>query len=190
LENIPHLSGGIIDDHESATRVLEGLVDEMEARYMLLKTKRASNIFDLNDREAPEEAIPIHWVIHDEFAEWMMIDEYKKAVSKTVSRLGTKARAAGIFLIFAAQRPDKDAMPMQLRANLGNRLILKVADEGTSEIGLGIKGGGADKLLGRGHLAARLQNEDQEIILAQVPLMENHELEKLVEIINRQARPF
>lgn len=56
------------------------------------------------------------------------------AVSAAVQRLGVKARAAGIHLFFGAQRPDKDVMPMQLRDNLGNRLILKVASEATSKI--------------------------------------------------------
>jgi hypothetical protein len=74
-----------------------------------------------------------------------------------VGRLGVKARAAGISLVFAAQRPDANVMPMQLRANLGNRLVLRVDGEGTSEIALGEKG--AERLLGKGHLAARLEGE-------------------------------
>ena len=61
------------------------------------------------------------WLVHDEFAEWMLIDEYKEAVSTAVQRLGIKARATRIYLIFAAQRPDANVMPMQLRANLGDR---------------------------------------------------------------------
>ena len=60
----------------------------------------------------------------------------KAAVGAAVQRFGVKARAAGIHLIFAAQRPDKDVMPMQLRENLGNRLILKVSSEATSKIAL------------------------------------------------------
>ena len=68
-----------------------------------------------------------------------------------------KARAAGIYLVFAAQRPDANVMPMQLRANLGNRLVLRVDGEGTSDIALGEKG--AERLLGKGHLAAKLEGE-------------------------------
>ena len=83
----------------------------------------------------------------------MLTDDYKEAVSSVVQRLGVKARAAGIYLIFAAQRPDAHVMPMQLRANLGNRLILRVDSEGTSEIALGETG--AERLLGRGHLLAK-----------------------------------
>jgi len=56
----------------------------------------------------------------------MLTEEYKREVAAAVQRLGVKARAAGIYLVFAAQRPDVNVMPMQLRANLGNRLILRV----------------------------------------------------------------
>jgi S-DNA-T family DNA segregation ATPase FtsK/SpoIIIE len=71
--------------------------------------------------------------------------------------------------VFAAQRPDANVMPMQLRANLGNRLILRVDSEGTSEIALGEKG--AERLLGRGHLLAKLESE-RELIFAQVPFVD------------------
>lgn len=122
-----------------------------------LRQNRVNNIFDLLKKPDATEKPPVLWVIHDEFAEWMMTDSYKSAVENVVGRLGVKARAAGIFLIFAAQRPDSGVMPMQLRANLGNRLVLRVDSEGTSEIALGEKG--AERLLGRGHLAAKLEGE-------------------------------
>ena len=108
------------------------------------------------------------FLVHDEFAEWMLTEDYKEAVAANVQRLGVKARAAGIHLIFAAQRPDVNVMPMQLRDNLGNRLILKVASVGTSEIALGVKG--AESLLGLGHLAARLNGEPG-IVFAQAPFL-------------------
>ena len=114
------------------------------------------------------EHLSVLWVVHDEFAEWMMTEEYKDTVTNVVSRLGVKARAAGIFLVFAAQRPDSLVMPMQLRANLGNRLILRVDSEGTSEIALGEPG--AENLLGKGHLAAKLGGESG-TITAQVPFV-------------------
>jgi S-DNA-T family DNA segregation ATPase FtsK/SpoIIIE len=102
----------------------------------------------------------------------MLIDEYKDAVTEYVSRLGTKARAAGIHLIFAAQRPDNNVFPMQLRDNLGNRLVLRVESVGTSEIALKAKG--AERLLGNGHLAASLSGEP-EVIYAQVPYLPEDE---------------
>lgn len=71
-------------------------------------------------------------------------------------------------------------MPMQLRANLGNRLVLRVDSEGTSEIALGEKG--AERLLGKGHLAARLEGEDQ-IIIAQVPILRSESLQQIVSVL-------
>lgn len=98
----------------------------------------------------------------------------------TCPRLGAKARAAGIHLIFAAQRPDATVFPMQLRDNLGNRLILKVESVGTSEIALGQKG--AELLLGKGHVIARLTGES-DLIYAQVPFISNDEAAELVSVI-------
>src|SRR5207247_7347001 len=118
--------------------------------------------------------------IHEEFAEWMMIDEDQDEVTATVSRLGVKARAAGIYLVFAAQRPDANVMPMQLRANLGNRLILRVDSEGTSEIALGQAG--AERLLGHGHLLAKLEGVAG-LCYAQVPLAEPGFVEQVVGVV-------
>ena len=166
FEEMPHLEGGVITDDQQAIARLQNLVVEMDSRYKRFKAVRANNITSYNKKVEVSERMPTIWLIHDEFAEWMMVDAYKDAVSTTVQRLGVKARAAGIHLIFAAQRPDANVMPMQLRANLGNRLILRVDGEGTSEIALGDKG--AEKLLGKGHLLAKLEGEPG-LIYAQVP---------------------
>jgi S-DNA-T family DNA segregation ATPase FtsK/SpoIIIE len=110
----------------------------------------------------------------------MFDDEYKSAVGSAVQRLGVKARAAGIHLIFAAQRPDKDVMPMQLRENLGNRLILKVASEATSKIALDRPG--AELLLGKGHLAAKL-NGEQGLVFAQAPFLSDDDIALVVDAV-------
>ncbi len=177
FEGLKHLQGGIIDNQQDAMSALNELVKEMNRRYTVLRENKVSNIFDLNKKPNPSERLPFLWVIHDEFAEWMMTPEYANAISDIVGRLGVKARAAGISLIFAAQRPDANVMPMQLRANLGNRLVLRVDSEGTSEIALGEKG--AERLLGKGHLAAKLEGETN-IIYAQVPLVAPDFIESLV----------
>lgn len=177
FEGLPHLQGGLITEQERAVQALEHLIDEMDRRYKLLKENRVNNIFDLIAKPDASEKPPILWVIHDEFAEWMMTDSYKEAVERVVGRLGVKARAAGIFLIFAAQRPDANVMPMQLRANLGNRLVLRVDGEGTSEIALGEKG--AERLLGKGHLCAKLEGE-RSLIFAQVPFVDLATIERMV----------
>lgn len=178
--SLPHLDGGeIIDQREVAMERLNILVEEMDARYAKFKAARSPNLGVYNQKAKESERLPVLWLIHDEFAEWMLIPEYKQEISNIVSRLGVKARAAGIYLVFAAQRPDANVMPMQLRANLGNRLILRVDSEGTSEVALGEKG--AERLLGRGHLLAKL--EGSPLCYAQVPLVEEEFTEKLVAAI-------
>ena len=178
FEGLPHLQDGIIDDQDRAIQSLNDLVAEMNRRYLVLRENRVSSIFDLNAKPNRTETLPFLWVIHDEFAEWMLTEEYAHAVSDIVGRLGVKARAAGISLVFAAQRPDARVMPMQLRANLGNRLVLRVDGEGTSEIALNEKG--AERLLGKGHLAARLEGES-EIVFGQVPFVDSDFLSQVVQ---------
>ncbi|MCI0364954.1 MAG: hypothetical protein L0219_13835 [Phycisphaerales bacterium] len=184
FEGLPHLQGGLIDSQDKAIHTLGELVEEMNRRYGVLKANKVSNIFDLNKKPTASERLPFLWCIHDEFAEWMMTEEYADAVSDTVSRLGVKARAAGISLVFAAQRPDANVMPMQLRANLGNRLVLRVDGEGTSEIALGEKG--AERLLGKGHLAAKLEGESA-IIFGQVPFVDGEFLDRAVEALRQDG---
>jgi S-DNA-T family DNA segregation ATPase FtsK/SpoIIIE len=178
FDGLPHIDGGVIDDQILATQRLEELVVEMDRRYTRFKESRVSNLAAYNAKVATNDRLPVIWLIHDEFAEWMLTEDYKDAVSATVQRLGVKARAAGIYLIFAAQRPDANIMPMQLRSNLGNRLILRVDSEGTSEIALSEKG--AERLLGKGHLLAKLEGE-RGLIYAQVPLVDIEFVETLVE---------
>jgi S-DNA-T family DNA segregation ATPase FtsK/SpoIIIE len=177
LEDLPHMREKIITTRERATEVLSGLVDEMENRYRLFAAARARDLTTFNAKSLPEDRLPMLFLVHDEFADWMLDDGYKGAVSAAVQRLGVKARAAGIHLIFAAQRPDKDVMPMQLRENLGNRLILKVASEATSKIAL--DRAGAELLLGKGHLAAKL-NGEQGLVFAQAPFLSDQDIEAAV----------
>lgn len=180
FDSLPHLQGGIIDNQQIALDRLSDLVTEMDNRYRRFREARTPNLSAYNCKVSAEAQLPVIWVIHDEFAEWMLVDEYKEQVTAIVSRLGVKARAAGIYLVFAAQRPDSNVMPMQLRANLGNRLILRVDSEGTSEIALGEKG--AELLLGKGHLLARLESESN-LIYAQVPFVSENAMERIVEAI-------
>ncbi|CAM3701865.1 FtsK/SpoIIIE domain-containing protein [Brevibacillus invocatus] len=180
LEELPHLSEGIIIDQDKAISTLEFLVEEMDRRYLLFRDQKVNSLKDYNAKTEENDRLPLLFLVHDEFAEWMLIDTYKQAVSSIVQRLGVKARAAGIHLIFAAQRPDANVLPVQLRDNLGNRLILRVESEGTSQISLGEKG--AERLLGKGHLAARLQGESG-LIFAQVPFLSTDELIKVTQLI-------
>jgi S-DNA-T family DNA segregation ATPase FtsK/SpoIIIE len=181
FEGLPHLGEGLIEDQGDAIVALSGLLNEMDRRYAILKKNKCSNIFELNRKPDAIERLPCLWIIHDEFAEWMMTDEYSETVSNVVSRLGVKARAAGISLIFAAQRPDSHVMPMQLRSNLGNRLVLRVDSEATSEIALGGERG-AERLLGRGHMVAKLEGNSG-LIYSQVPLISSEEIRQMVDAV-------
>lgn len=185
LEDLPHMREPIVTTRERATVVLEALVEEMESRYRLFAGARARDLTTFNAKAGAEARLPMLFLVHDEFADWMMDDGYKQAVSAAVQRLGVKARAAGIHLIFAAQRPDKDVMPMQLRENLGNRLILKVASELTSKIALDRPG--AEMLLGKGHMAAKL-NGEQGLVFAQAPFLSDIDIELAVAAIGQDTK--
>jgi S-DNA-T family DNA segregation ATPase FtsK/SpoIIIE len=186
VERLPHIQGGIVVDQPRAKLELERLVGEMERRYELFRTQGVRDLRAYNTATTQTDRLPMLFLVHDEFAEWMLTEDYKEAVSANVQRLGVKARAAGIHLIFAAQRPDVNVMPMQLRDNLGNRLILKVASVGTSEIALGVKG--AESLLGLGHLAARLSGEPG-IVFAQAPFLSDEDIDRAVDAIIRGDQP-
>lgn len=177
LADLPHMREEIVTTKEKAAEVLENLVQEMEDRYRAFAQVRARDLPTYNSKVSEEERLPMIFLVHDEFADWMFDDAYKSAVGAAVQRLGVKARAAGIHLIFAAQRPDKDVMPMQLRENLGNRLIMKVSSEATSKIALDRPG--AELLLGRGHLAAKL-NGEQGLVFAQAPFLSDQDIEAAV----------
>lgn len=169
MQELPHLQGGIIDKRDAAIATLEAAVKEMERRYQLFK-KAGSGIGDIRAyRKVTGLHLPTWWIIHDEFAEWMKIPEYREAIPELINRLSVAARAAGIFLIFAAQRPDNTVFPIQMRDQLGNRLVLQVQSVGTSEIALGRAG--AERLLGRGHMLARLAG-DADAVFAQVPYID------------------
>lgn len=183
FEGLPLINGELIDTQDRALEILADLVAEMDDRYTKLRANRVPNLTAYNQKMPEAERFPVIWLIHDEFAEWMLIEDYKQHVTSTVARLGVKARAAGIHLVFAAQRPDATVMPMQLRANLGNRLILRVDSEGTSEIALGEPG--AERLLGRGHLLAKLEGVPG-ICYAQVPFVEPQFMEQVVRLIETQ----
>jgi S-DNA-T family DNA segregation ATPase FtsK/SpoIIIE len=175
LEALPHLREPIITTQGRAIEVLKALVEEMDQRYRQFAEVRARDLPTFNSKVAVDRRLAMIVLVHDEFADWMLDDNYKGVVSAAVARLGVKARAAGIHLVFAAQRPDKDVMPMQLRENLGNRLILKVASEATSKIALDRPG--AELLLGKGHLAAKLAGE-QGLLFGQAPLLSDTDIDQ------------
>lgn len=185
---LPHLRRGIISSQEEAVDLLNELVAEVEERYDLISERGFRNIDQYNRRVPEAERMPRVVVFFDEVANWMQDDDFKKEVDGLLNKIATISRAAGLHLFMIYQRADVQVMTMQLRTNLGNRLILRLPDEGSSKIALGDKG--ADRLLGRGHLIARLDGDEK--VYAQVPFIDEEEVEELVDAIAarwRGARP-
>ncbi len=180
LQDLPHLEGDICTTQAGAMKSFDAVIEAMEERYRLLASVGALNIFQYNKRVARENRFPMLWLFHDEMADWMVDRDYRATVEKTVTRLASKARAAGISLVLVTQRPDKDAVPPLIRANLGNRLVLRVSDRRNSELVLDDPV--ASRLLGKGHLAAKLVGEG-EIVLGQVPFAGPDETRELAEAI-------
>ncbi|MBN8815813.1 MAG: hypothetical protein J0J06_10230 [Sphingomonas sp.] len=176
---LPHLRGGIISDQAEAVTLFEKLVVEMEERDALISQRGYRNINQFNERVSPSERLPRVVVFFDEVANWMQDEDFKKAVETLLNKIATRARAAGLHLVMIYQRADVQVMTMQLRTNLGNRLILRLPDEGSSKIALGEKG--ADRLLGKGHLIAKLDSDEK--IYAQVPFIDEDDVEELVDAI-------
>jgi S-DNA-T family DNA segregation ATPase FtsK/SpoIIIE len=185
FEALPHFVGEPITKPDEALRQLHGLVAEMKRRYEVLREARVPNVTQYAKKIG--KVMPRLWVIHDEFAVWMQEETYRDEVTSLVNQLSVEARASGIYLVFAAQRPDVTVLPMQLRSNLGNRLVLRVDTEATSEISLGIRKGGAERLLGNGHLAA-LCGGASSPVYAQVPFISEDDLTGLVTAIRNLYR--
>lgn len=182
LLRLPHLAHELVTDQTKATEIFESINAEMERRKKVLTEAGCRDIAQFNSRAAKDDRLPVLWVIHDELAAWSADKEYKEAVYALLKKLATQSRAMGIYLIFIAQRPDNEVFPMQVRANIGNRLVLKLNDEETSNIALGQAG--AEKLLGKGHMLAKLEGK---LVHAQAPFLhddeDNNEIEQAVDMI-------
>lgn len=157
---IPYLDKtGIITKKEQAIEKLHSLVNEMEQRYSLFAETGVNEIMKYNAKVKTK--LPRIVLIFDEFADWMLDDEFKREVSSAVQSLSGKARAAGIHLIVSTQRPDNSVVVPILRANLGAKFALRVDSEKNSVIIL--DEGGAEKLLGYGHMITKFAGKKQYI---------------------------
>ncbi|WP_171052608.1 FtsK/SpoIIIE domain-containing protein [Ruegeria sediminis] len=181
ISEAPHLVGGITATQEDAEVVLDDLVTEMERRYALISAARTPNIAEYNKKVSSSERLARIVVFHDEMADWMVDSEdYRKMIQAKMTRIASKARACGMNIFLITQRASQDAIPVGIRDNLNNRLCLKVASKAGSEIAL--KESGAEKLLGRGHLAASLSGDRPptgSYFTAQVPFATTGQLEAL-----------
>lgn len=142
--NQKYMGYPVITESTEAVRAIAALVDEMERRYGLLEKSFTKNIKDYNE-QTEDRILPYIVCVIDEFADLMASD---KNVEKDIQRLAQKARACGIHLILATQRPSVDVVTGVLKANFPTRLAYKVASQADSRTI--IDGGGAEKLIGRG----------------------------------------
>ena len=156
-EDIPHLLHPVVVHPKMASRALQWAVREMERRYEILEDKRVKNIDSYN--EIAEEKLPYIVIIIDELADLMMVSS--RDVEASITRLAQMARAAGMHLILATQRPSVDVLTGLIKANFPTRLSFKVSTRVDSRTILDV--GGAEHLLGAGDLlfmppgTARLQ---------------------------------
>lgn len=159
-KGIPYLDeDGIITKKDLAIEKLHSVVAEMERRYSLFAEAGVNELSKYNKKI--ETKIPRIVLIFDEFADWMLDDEFKRSASDAVQSLSGKARAAGIHLVVSTQRPDNSVVVPILRANLGAKFALRVDSEKNSNIILDEPG--AEKLLGYGHMIAKFAGEKQYI---------------------------
>ena len=149
FENIPSLLQPIVKESEAAIELMESLVTEMERRYKLFENAKCS---DLKDYNRVNKIEPNLVCIFDEYADFMVEKETKKALENNLKQMGAKARASGIHLIIATQRPDATVVTPLIRANLPARVALKTASINNSKIILGGKEIRAANLLGKGDL--------------------------------------
>jgi len=146
-ESIPHLLTPIITEPEKTISALKWAVNEMERRYSLLAEQKLRDIKTFNQKNT-DEAMPYIVIVIDELADLMMIA--KRDVESLVVRLAQKARAVGIHLVLATQRPSVDVITGLIKANVPARIAFTVASQVDSQTIL--DQGGAEKLLGQGDM--------------------------------------
>jgi S-DNA-T family DNA segregation ATPase FtsK/SpoIIIE len=160
-------------DIHAALAFLEQAVQEMDRRYTILASDRFSNLQERH--KAGQTDLPFWIVLFDEFADLILAGrEEKKQFETAVSRLAGKGRAAGIHLVLATQRPDRNIVTGLIKANLPLKVCLRVTGATNSQIVLDEPG--AEKLLGRGDLLCDLGRGVQR---AQGAFITADELEKL-----------
>ncbi|MGH7334530.1 MAG: DNA translocase FtsK 4TM domain-containing protein [Candidatus Rokuibacteriota bacterium] len=147
-ESIPHLLAPVVTDAKEAAARLRWIVGKMDERYKLLQARQVRNIEGYNKAVPAEERLPYWVVVVDELADLMMVSAGE--VQTSLVRLAQIARAVGIHLIVATQRPSVDVVTGLIKANFPTRIAFQVASKVDSRTVL--DGNGAEQLLGRGDM--------------------------------------
>jgi S-DNA-T family DNA segregation ATPase FtsK/SpoIIIE len=178
--DIPHLLTPVITDPKKAIAGLSHMVKEMERRYQLMSQGKVKNIVNYNEK-FPDEKMPYIVVIIDELADLMMTGG--KDVEYSIARLAQMARASGIHLIVATQRPSVDVVTGLIKANLPSRISYKVGQKIDSKVVLDQYG--AESLLGRGDMLFTPPGSSA-LVRLHAPFTTEEEIETIVEFLKSQ----
>ncbi|MGT2934455.1 DNA translocase FtsK [Streptococcus castoreus] len=188
--DIPHLLIPVVTNPRKASKALQKVVDEMENRYELFSKIGVRNLVGYNakiedyNKQSDQKQIPLPLivVIVDELADLMMVAS--KEVEDAIIRLGQKARAAGIHMILATQRPSVDVISGLIKANVPSRIAFAVSS-GTDSRTI-LDENGAEKLLGRGDMLFKPIDENHPVRL-QGSFISDDDVECIVNFIKAQA---
>ncbi len=185
---LPHLVSPVITDVKAATAALKWAVEEMERRYELFVHAGVRDIgrFNENAEAAGQHAnkLPFIVIIIDELADLMMMSPAD--VEEAISRIAQKARACGIHLIVATQRPSVDVITGLIKANIPTRIAFSVSSQVDSRTIL--DSGGAEKLLGRGDMLFA-ENGSSKSVRLQGTFVTDHEIDEVVHHVKNEQQP-
>ncbi|HHW38396.1 MAG TPA: DNA translocase FtsK [Bacillales bacterium] len=185
---IPHLVSPVITDVKAATAALKWAVEEMERRYELFAHEGVRDISRFNEKVQQEdpkaEIMPYLVIIIDELADLMMVSAAD--VEDAICRIAQKARACGIHLLLATQRPSVDVITGLIKANVPTRIAFSVSSQVDSRTIIDISG--AEKLLGRGDMLF-LENGSNKPVRIQGNFVKDEEIERVTHFVRKQMKP-
>lgn len=185
---IPHLVAPVITDVKAATQSLKWAVEEMESRYERFVEEGVRDIARYNrkvlSQARDEDKMPYIVIVIDELADLMMVSPQE--VEHAISRIAQKARACGIHLLLATQRPSVDVITGLIKANIPTRIAFSVSSQVDSRTIL--DSGGAEKLLGKGDMLF-LENGTSQSVRLQGPFVSDEEIERVTAYARDIAEP-
>ena len=185
---IPHLASPVITDVKTATAALKWAVEEMERRYELLAHAGVRDITKFNqlaeEHKQYADKLPYIVIIIDELADLMMMAPAD--VEEAISRIAQKARACGIHLLIATQRPSVDVITGLIKANVPTRIAFSVSSQIDSRTVIDISG--AEKLLGKGDMLF-LENGTSKPVRLQGTFVSDEEIDQVVAHARRERKP-
>ncbi|UXR79121.1 DNA translocase FtsK [Staphylococcus sp. IVB6227] len=182
--DLPHLVAPVITDVKVATQSLKWAVDEMERRYKLFAQTHVRNITAFNKKVSYDQRIPKIVIVIDELADLMMMAPQE--VEQSIARLAQKARACGIHMLVATQRPSVNVITGLIKANIPTRIAFMVSSSVDSRTIL--DSGGAERLLGYGDMLY-LGGGMNKPIRVQGTFVSDEEIDRVVDAIKAQRGP-